>query len=227
MSIGAAKDIGALRTYSLQRRDGVRVTLANTVEERDLGIILTPDFKFSAQASRAASRSNAMLGMLKRTFLSRDVETWACLYRTYIRPHLEFAISAWRPFLQRDITVLEKVQRRATRLPTALRGVDYSARLERMKLTTLETRRQRGDLIQMYKIIRGADKVEWHREILWSQPRQPKRSQLRREIVSSCRQRHYFFINRIANAWNELPDEIIESGTVEVFKNKLDDFLNR
>ena len=96
-----------------------------------------------------------------------------------------------------------------------------------MNLTTLEVRRQRGDLIQMYKIVRGADNVVWHHEPLWSQAREPKRSQLRREIVSSCQQRHHFFTNRIAHTWNELPDEIVESGSVEVFKIKLDIFLNR
>jgi hypothetical protein len=110
MNIGYSKDIGEVRTYSLQRKDGVAVTLQHTVEERDLGIILTPDFKFSAQASRAASKSSAILGMLKHIFLSRDVEIWASLYRTYIRPHLEFAISAWNPFLRHDIDLLEKVQ---------------------------------------------------------------------------------------------------------------------
>ena len=47
MNIGFNKDIGAVRSYSLQRKDGVAVTLTHTVEERDLGIILTPDFKFS------------------------------------------------------------------------------------------------------------------------------------------------------------------------------------
>ena len=76
----------------------------------------------------------------------------------------------------------------------------------------------------MFKIVRGADNVTWHREPLWSQPRETKRSQLRREIVSSCQQRHHFFTNCIANKWNELPDEIIESRTVEVFKSNLDDF---
>ena len=163
MNIGFNKDVGAVRSYSLQRKDGVAVTLTDTVEERDLGIFLTPDFKFSAQSSRAASKANAILGMLKHTFMSRDVELWASLYRTYIRPHLEFANSAWSPFLRRDITVLEKVQRRATRLPKRLKGVEYGERLERMGLTTLEMRRQRGDLIQIFKIFLGADIVTWHR----------------------------------------------------------------
>ena len=144
---------------NLDDKYGNKTTLIRTNEEPDLGIILTPDFKFSTQAARSASKATSMLGMLKHTFISRDIEIWASLHRTYIRPHLEFAVSAWSPFLKRDILTLEKVQRRVTRLPKPLKGVDYNARLDRMNLATLESRRCRGDLIQIYKIQRGADLV--------------------------------------------------------------------
>ena len=76
MNIGFKKDVSAVRSYSLQCKDGVAVTLTHTVKERDLCIILTPDFKFSAQSSRAASKANAILGMLKHTFMS--IETSSC-----------------------------------------------------------------------------------------------------------------------------------------------------
>ena len=165
--------------------------------------------------------------MLKHTFVSRDVELWAALYRTYIRPHLEFAVSSWNPFLRRDIDALEKVQRRVTRVPTALRDMDYESRLERMGLTSLETRRQRGDLIQMFKVNKRKDTITWCNEPSWSVPRDTKRSQLRREIVASCQQRHNFFINRIANAWNGLPDSIVTTETVDSFKIKLDQLYLR
>ena len=93
MNIGRNKEVGSIRSYTLLNSEGNRVTIRQTKEERDLGIILTPDFKFGAQASHAASKANRILGMLKRTFLSRDVELWTSLYRTYIRPQLEFAVS--------------------------------------------------------------------------------------------------------------------------------------
>ena len=94
-------------------------------------------------------------------------------------------------------------------------------------MTNLEVRRKRGDLIQMFKIVRSADNVAWHRQPIWSEPRNAKRSQLRREIVSSCQQRHNFFFNRVSNSWNELPDEVVESGSVDEFKNKLDKYISR
>lgn len=221
MCIGSNSTIGMFRHYTLLNKNARPVEIRHTREERDLGVILTPDFKFSAQAAYASSKANRVFGMLKRTFLSRDAELWACLYRTYIRPQLEFAVSAWNPFLRRDTTVLEKVQRRVTKIPYALRELEYNDRLTRMGLTTLERRRTRGDLIEMYKISRGMSRIVWHKAPLWSSARESKRSQLRREIVSSL-PRHNFFINRIANAWNTLPNDVIESESIEVFKSSLD-----
>ena len=126
--------------YTLPTDEDHRISLSITNEERDLGIKMTPDFKFSSQASHAASKASSILAILRRTFVSRDVEIWATLYRVYVRPHLEFAISAWNPFLRRDICVLEKVQRRATRVPSSLRGHDYNDRMIRMNITSLELR---------------------------------------------------------------------------------------
>ena len=211
--------------YTALVNDLNRVVIRQTNQERDLGIILTPDFKFSVQSAHAATKANAILSMLKKTFISRDIEIWATLYRTYVRPHLEFAISAWRPYLKRDIQVIEKVQRRATRIPTALKDQDYNFRLDRMGLTTLETRRNRGDIIELYKLGRGTDKITWVKEPNWSTQYGRKRSQLRRQIVTSCSQRHNFFLNRVANLWNALPDEIVNSTSTDILKSKLDLFL--
>lgn len=58
--------------------------------------------------------------------------------------------------------------------------------------------------------------------------RKSKRSQLRRKIVVvSCQQRHKFFLNRIANTWNARTSDIIESGTVELLKNRFDKHQNQ
>ena len=149
----------------------------------------------------------------------------ATLYCTYVGPHIEFAISAWNPFLKKDVVTLEKVQRRATRMPTSLKGLDYEERLNRMNLMSLELRRVRGDLIQMYKVTKCTDLITWHSTPVWSEPRGGRRSQLRREIVSACQPRHNFFLNRIAPVWNSLPDEIVDATSIESFKSKLDKFL--
>ena len=70
-----------------------------------------------------------------------------------IRPHLEYAIQVWNPYQIGDIEIIERVQRRATKIPKSLWTMSYSERLEILGFTTLEERRTRGDLIQMYKIV--------------------------------------------------------------------------
>ena len=68
-------------------------------------------------------------------------------------------MKAWRLYLRKDIDLLEKVQKRATRLIIKDRGLTYGERLTHLRLTTLETRRLRGDLIEVFKIFKGFDDV--------------------------------------------------------------------
>ena len=82
------------------------------------------------------------------------------LYKSYVRPHLEFAVQAWSPYLKKDIQTLEKVQRRATRLMHGLENLTYQDRLEKTGLYSLECRRQRGDLIETFKILNGLEEVQ-------------------------------------------------------------------
>ena len=71
-----------------------------------------------------------------------------------------FAVQAWNPYLKKDIECLEKIQHRATKLVPELRYLEYSDRLRELNLYTLEQRRERGDLIEAYKIITGKENIE-------------------------------------------------------------------
>ena len=59
--------------------------------------------------------------------------------------------------------VIEKVQKRVTKTPTVLKNLNYIDRLQRMGLTTLERRRTRGDLIEMYKVVKGVSNIIWYK----------------------------------------------------------------
>ena len=74
-----------------------------------------------------------------------------------MRPHLEFAVPAWSPWTQGDREVLEKVQRRAVRMVSGLRGTTYEEKLAEIGILTLEERRLQYDLVHTFKIIRGFD----------------------------------------------------------------------
>ena len=92
-----------------------RTVLGTTEMERDLGIFVRADGKWSDQVNSAVSKANRTLGMMKNTFNCWSDDIVRIIYPTFIRPHLEFASSVWNPHRKKDIDILERVQRRATK----------------------------------------------------------------------------------------------------------------
>ena len=137
-----------------------------------------------------------------------------------MRPHAEFAAAAWSPYARKDIATLEKVQRRATKVPSALKNLVYEDRCKLMDVTSLETRRERGDLLTRFKIDKGLEIVNWHR----TPPQSSFAGKLfhHRELVKSNAQRYNFLSNRTANAWNKLYGASKNIDTVNKFKAHLD-----
>ena len=74
------------------------------------------------------------------------------LYKSLVRSRLEYCVQAWRPYLVKDIELMEKVQKRMTRMLPDLKH-RYPERLKKLGLTTLESRILRGDLIVVFKIV--------------------------------------------------------------------------
>ena len=96
-----------------------------------------------------ANKANRMVGIIwsTSTFDFLDEGMLKILFKSLVKPHLEYGNCIWSPFLQEDITLIERVQRRATKILTNLKELEY---LERhLELPTLAYRRVRGDLIQM------------------------------------------------------------------------------
>ena len=77
----------------------------------------------------AASKGNQILGMIRRNISYKEKGLIVPLHRAIVRPHLEYCIQAWRPYCSKDIDMLEKIQRRATKLIPGLRDLSYEERL--------------------------------------------------------------------------------------------------
>ena len=138
--------------------DGVNIK--EVEEQKDLGIILHKSLKPSQQCIAAAKKGNKILGMIKRNIHNKSLKILKALYRQLVRPHLEYAIQAWRPWMKKDISLLEKVQRRATKMVRGFEGLTYEQRLRRWHLLPLERRQERGDVIQSFRMIKEIDKVQ-------------------------------------------------------------------
>ena len=82
------------------------------------------------------------------------------LYKAIIRPHLDYCVQALRPYHKKGIDGIERVQQRATKLIPELKHLCYERRLLECGLTTLETRRLRGDLIEANEILNGYEDID-------------------------------------------------------------------
>lgn len=116
---------------------------------------MSRDLKVSIQANESYSKANRMLGLIKRTIQFKDPCILVRLYKSLVRPHLEYCSAAWNPHYSKDKILLERVQHRFTRIFPELQKMPYEDRLHRLKLWSLEERRNRADLIELFKIIKG------------------------------------------------------------------------
>jgi hypothetical protein len=202
--------------------DTLSTSVTRVSEVRDLGIKITNDFKPSRQCAEATRSGHWALTRLKRTVSSRKPSVLLPLYKTFVRPHLEYAVQAWAPYLKKDILAIERVQRRFTRLFPNLRERDYETRLYELQLFSMERRRLRGDLIEAYKIIKGFTDSGGHLLERNVDTRLRGNSLKLKKHRARLLLRHNCFSNRVVNYWNKLPEEVVQVSNVTGFKHKLD-----
>ena len=107
------------------------------------------------------SKANTRVGIIKRPFSRLSIQSFKLLYKFLVRPILEYCTVIWYPIFKTDALEIEKVQRRATKLVHPLRNLSYSERLKSLNLTTLEYRRKRADMLQVFRIANKVDNIEF------------------------------------------------------------------
>ena len=146
------------------------------------------------------------------------------LYKSLIRPHVEYANCIWNPLLNKDMQLIEKVQRRATKIVPSLRDLTYEDRLRKLKLPTLAFRRLRGDQIQVYKIMHGGQTLF----VMADQSLSTRGHSLKvRKQRARLKLRNHSFTMRVVNTWNSLPESTVCAKSMNTFKNGLDDALTK
>ena len=199
--------------------------LAVTSEEKDLGVLIDDKLNFRSHIKGIVGKANRVLGLIRIGFECLDKDIFMNLYPVLVRPHLEYCVQVWSPHFQRDIKLVEGVQRRATKLVPELKHLSYEERLKRLGLTTLEERRTRGDLIEMYKIITGKEKVKVDKFFHMIPSRGDPELTHNKKIFKkrfNTNLRGKFFTQRNIDNWNGRGKNVIEAKKTGTFKKRLD-----
>ena len=178
-------------------------------EKRDLGVKITNDLKASAHCLCVfQGEQNRVLGMVRRTMMYKNPDVLTRFYKRLVRPHLEYCVSAWSPHYVKNLERLERVQHRFTRMVPGLKGLDYGRRLERLKLMTLEERRNRSELVELFKMSKGLSAIP--RNLFFRADNSEKTRGHSKKLVKEGFKldvRKYFFSQRVVNRWNSLSEE--------------------
>ena len=197
--------------------------LQSTTEQKDLGVWTTPTMNFTMHCHKAASKANQALGMIKRNFKYMSNSSLMILYKTFVRPHLEYCAPIWNPHYCRDIDILKRVQRKATKLIPKISTLSYESRLNHLRLHSLYCRRQRSNLIEAYKIINNYYHIKPDNIFtkLLSSTTRGHTLKFFKPRINTTRRQHFFNI-RVINHWNNLPQDIVSAKSISSFKTKLD-----
>ena len=116
------------------------------------------------------------------------------------------------------------MSRRLTKMITGMKSLSYKKRLNKLRLFSLERRRKRGEFIEVFKALSGTSSPE-----LRNLSRVRTDSALRGHQLTLEKPRSHtsirlqFFSNRVINAWNKLPSNVVEAKSVTMFKLRLDE----
>ena len=188
---------------------------------KDLGVTFQNSLKFDNHINKICATANSRLGIIRNTFHSIDKDGFIVLYKCLVRPIVEYCNLIWLPHLRKHQIMIEQIQRRATRMIQGMDKLSYCERLRFLNLDTLYYRRRRADLIQVYRIINKIDCIDMCALFEYDTgiTRGNSKKLFKPRAVSSTKQ--HSFSHRVINDWNDLPNNVVLSDSLNNFKASL------
>ena len=129
--------------------------LDTTDLEKDLGILVDTNLDFKKHIKTIVKKASYLSYKILKNFTYRESTILVPLFKTLIRPILEYGNSVWTNGLKKYKNMIENVQRKFTKHIKGLKDLSYEERLNIIKLPSLEFRQIRGDMIQVFKIAKN------------------------------------------------------------------------
>ena len=201
-----------------------RRQLETTVCEKDLGVNVDPLLNFEQHINLVCKKGRSISGLLMRSMTNRNWDIMVPLFKALIRPHLEYANPIWNPYKVKYIKQIEQIQRNFTRHIYGMKNLEYAQRLRCLKLPSLQYRRFRGDLIEVFKLTHDLYDPQTTNSLLTSAifPFTRCHNYKLHKLRTNTVQYKQFFTNRVIDSWNNLPHEIVNAESVNSFKNLID-----